>query len=691
MSTTETNTAEEKSEDKKEIEDEEREKMLNEENMRANTEEEQKSQEVVIKKEGEVEKMRKALEESEKESGRKKIPIGGIKMPGFLRSRSREKTKEGELDVEEGRDLLHEPPCVATSVNAGDGGADKEQTPTNKGHRLPTLVLPNPFAKKKEHGDGAGSDTGGSITGEEEHGRKSGILEAIRLPLVSVFPRSKLKSTKEHDRLVEELAGSGNVSFKESDCGITGLLVEEGAFAFRGIPYALPPVGKRRWKPAHPLNNLESCWNGTLQVHNATPTCWQLYPNQTLDGSEDCLTLDIFTPQLQYWNPLPVVVLIGAESLSGGSPGILRASAKLSREQEVVFVRPNFRLGVLGFLAAEAIKRDNHPPTSGNYGLSDIIEALNWIQLNIEHFGGDKNSVTVLGHRAGGTLVTALTASSGASIFPGKDLIESERDNSQYVESLSCGESIECLRNIDVEDLLHRVPSSWKQPLQDLPRTDDEGSSVKHQWLVLDGKYLQEHVSDAWKNNQVYTKIVMDIPMKLRDQVTNWTGEPMESHVKASVVGSKGLTEEALQRYGKDWPGLIAMISDIRTMCIRDSIRTVCPLRYLSQQGNTTIPFYLVNHTRDSSERGDKLADVSVDVEAILGLYNEENESDKRFVKAMQKLFYNFVKQGEVKDMDTFGSIQTLMIDEKVIKHNNFSNCDLWFGNDIVPRHGRID
>jgi TFIIF-interacting CTD phosphatase-like protein len=105
MSTTGSNTTEEKSEDKKEIEDEEREKMLNEENKRTTTdeqevveEEDKPQQEAVIKPvrregEGEVEKMKKALEESEKESGKKKIPIGGIKMPGFLRSRSREKTK----------------------------------------------------------------------------------------------------------------------------------------------------------------------------------------------------------------------------------------------------------------------------------------------------------------------------------------------------------------------------------------------------------------------------------------------------------------------------------------------------------------------------------------------------------------------------------------------------------------------
>jgi carboxylesterase type B len=130
-----------------------------------------------------------------------------------------------------------------------------------------------------------------------------------------------------------------------------------------------------------------------------------------MDGDEDCLTLDIFTPQVPYLNPIPVVVLIGADSLSGGSPGALRVNASLAKAHNVVFVRPNFRLGVLGFLAAEDIKKDTYPPTSGNYGLSDIVVALKWIQLNIDHFGGDKKSVTLLGHRAGGTLVTALTAS----------------------------------------------------------------------------------------------------------------------------------------------------------------------------------------------------------------------------------------------------------------------------------------
>jgi hypothetical protein len=99
--------------------------------------------------------------------------------------------------------------------------------------------------------------------------------------------------------------------------------------------------------------------------------------------------------------------------------------------------------------------------------------------------------------------------SSGASIFPGKELIESERDNAQFIETLECGEDVECIRNKDAKELLDSVPEAWRHPLQDLTQTDDEGSSAKHQWLVLDGKFLQEHVSDAWKSNGLHANLVM--------------------------------------------------------------------------------------------------------------------------------------------------------------------------------------
>jgi len=116
-----------------------------------------------------------------------------------------------------------------------------------------------------------------------------------------------------------------------------------------------------------------------------------------------------------------------------------------------------------------------------------------------------------------------------------------------------------------------------------------------------------------------------DIPPRLLTNIEDWVAEDVKKHVKSSVVGSKNLTDEALKRYGADWPGLVAMISDIRT---------VCPLLHLSrsQQGKI-IPFYLVNHRRENPNTGSKkLADVAVDVEAILGLYDAQTSYEKRYV-----------------------------------------------------------
>src|SRR5699024_10473310 len=102
------------------------------------------------------------------------------------------------------------------------------------------------------------------------------------------------------------------------------------------------------------------CWNDTFLAHNATETCLQIHSNGTISGNEDCLTLDVITPYVRYTDPLPVIVLIGAESLMGGSPGKLRPSARYARSKDVVFVRPNFRLGALGFLALEVLSKSDY-------------------------------------------------------------------------------------------------------------------------------------------------------------------------------------------------------------------------------------------------------------------------------------------------------------------------------------------
>jgi carboxylesterase type B len=114
----------------------------------------------------------------------------------------------------------------------------------------------------------------------------------------------------------------------------------------------------------------------------------------------------------------------------------------LAKNHSVVFVSINYRRGVLGFLSLDALSKRAYPSTSGNYGLGDIVSALQWIKLNINHFGGHPSKVTLLGRGSGATLVTALTAtaktrdlikrvwvSNGAGIFEDKSLDQANKEN----------------------------------------------------------------------------------------------------------------------------------------------------------------------------------------------------------------------------------------------------------------------
>ena len=105
-----------------------------------------------------------------------------------------------------------------------------------------------------------------------------------------------------------------------TSCGLVEGLIEDSAVAFRGIPYAKPPIGDRRFEPAELIDDIKYCWNGTLEAHNATSECLQLV-NGEVQGTEDCLQLDIITPEVRYINLLPVVVMIGSNDYLGGSPG----------------------------------------------------------------------------------------------------------------------------------------------------------------------------------------------------------------------------------------------------------------------------------------------------------------------------------------------------------------------------------
>ncbi|MGK3200515.1 carboxylesterase family protein [Amycolatopsis sp. MEPSY49] len=163
------------------------------------------------------------------------------------------------------------------------------------------------------------------------------------------------------------------------------------AHEFRGIPYA---TAKRFEAPARP-----EPWTGVRDALEAGPAAPQppsrlehaLGP-MPLPQSEDCLSLNVFTPSTS--GSRPVLVWIHGGGFSSGSGGqIWYTGTRLAREADVVVVTLNYRLGVLGFLHAEGI-----PP---NLGIADQLAALEWVRDNIAAFGGNPAEVTLSGQSAG--------------------------------------------------------------------------------------------------------------------------------------------------------------------------------------------------------------------------------------------------------------------------------------------------
>jgi para-nitrobenzyl esterase len=174
----------------------------------------------------------------------------------------------------------------------------------------------------------------------------------------------------------------------------------DGIFSFLGIRYAQPPTGERRWSAPLPVRPGDS----PIEASAFSPACLQPerpYANTPAGYSEDCLTLNVWSPSLS--GALPVMVWIHGGGFRFGSnvfPGEVFA------ERGVVLVSINYRLGPLGFFAHEALDSK-----VANFGLLDMELALRWLQEHIGRFGGDPDQVTVFGVSAGGQAVNLLMAS----------------------------------------------------------------------------------------------------------------------------------------------------------------------------------------------------------------------------------------------------------------------------------------
>ncbi|XP_039749175.1 juvenile hormone esterase-like [Pararge aegeria] len=164
--------------------------------------------------------------------------------------------------------------------------------------------------------------------------------------------------------------------------------------SFKGIPYAAPPTGELRFKAPQPALNWEGVRNAT-EHGSFCPQVDQL-TNKFLPGSEDCLFLNVYTPNINTDDSLkPVMVFIHGGSYAFGSGNDENYASDYLIDKNVVVVTLNYRLDSLGFLCLDTKE------VPGNAGLKDQVAALKWVQKNIENFGGDSNQVTIFGQSAG--------------------------------------------------------------------------------------------------------------------------------------------------------------------------------------------------------------------------------------------------------------------------------------------------
>jgi para-nitrobenzyl esterase len=192
---------------------------------------------------------------------------------------------------------------------------------------------------------------------------------------------------------------------------VQGSTVADGQIrVFKGIPFAAPPVGELRWQAPRPVVP----WQGVKDATAFGPRCLQgqIFSDIVFkDLSEDCLTLNIWTPAKGTTDRLPVMVWIHGGGFQAGSGAEPRHDGEAFAKKGIVLVTINYRLGVFGFFSHPELTKESAHNASGNYGMLDQVAALTWVQDNIAGFGGDPKNVTIFGESAGSFAVSALMAS----------------------------------------------------------------------------------------------------------------------------------------------------------------------------------------------------------------------------------------------------------------------------------------
>ncbi|CAH1256694.1 CES1 [Branchiostoma lanceolatum] len=275
-------------------------------------------------------------------------------------------------------------------------------------------------------------------------------------------------------------------------CGAVVGVEEDGLFVFKGIPYGEPPVGPLRWQPTVTTrqDSNETCRNETKYADTFQASCPTIQDGNIV-GDEDCLYLNVWTPDFRPERPLPVIVWIlerpslpqllqyQLDTIDGPHHKVFFKATRRQRKvtshslvasnATAVHVTFSYRQNVFGFLALGILSEESAEHYSGNYGLHDQLAALRWVQDNIADFGGDPGRVTLVGEgQAASHALCLLTSPLSGGLFHAvwlsdvehrryRPLLNSSAENIGVLNSTGC-RNASCLRQFTARQLLKAVP-----------------------------------------------------------------------------------------------------------------------------------------------------------------------------------------------------------------------------------------
>lgn len=351
---------------------------------------------------------------------------------------------------------------------------------------------------------------------------------------------------------------------------------------YKGVPFAAAPIGNLRWKAPKE----HEPWEGVLVTKEFSASPMQRLPEPFMMWTkefiappeplnEDCLYLNIWAKKTK--EKKPVFVWIYGGGFNSGSAACAIYDGKEYAKEDVVFVSINYRVNIFGYFAHPELSAENKEGISGNYGLLDQIEALKWIQRNIDKFGGDPDNVTVAGQSAGSMSIHALLASplakglfqkaigqSGGLLGGNRalPLIDSEQNGLIFTTKLNKG-NIEDLRGMPASELFDLVQESGGlgyAPIKDgvvLPIDLDKHFSYGNQndvpflggWVTGDGRLF----SAPKMSSEEYVK---NIEKEYGDKASSYLklfpfDNLQESISKANLIGFAVKSVDLLSKYQK--------------------------------------------------------------------------------------------------------------------------------------------